>query len=335
MSFNPIAAIETVSILNALPENPTVVELGNQTFNVTDDVLKSVIAMLRQVERQVDVQTIQSFIGKTVEEKKPCTEAFYRAVGFSSYTAIDTNANYGSLMMDLNFDLRETYHFEQTFDLVTNNGTGEHVFNQYLIFKNMHDLTKAGGVMLHIMPFANWFNHCFYNFHPRLYADLAAANGYEIVKMSLANRWGTEIIINPSASHFVADSAAASLQHSLFAVLMQSVKTSNLAQSLKPVLRSIVPKRKVTQLSLDEAITQILPSPHSGFTSLGIALETLMRDEQKRVGSTFPVLGNVQVVAALKKVEDKPFCVPMQSMYVGSMTSHEMLDRYANQVNQQ
>ena len=45
--------------------------------------------------------------------------------------------------------------------------------------------------MLHILPFIDWINHGFYNFNPIFFADLAASNEYEIVKMSFANRNAT------------------------------------------------------------------------------------------------------------------------------------------------
>ena len=44
-------------------------------------------------------------------------------------------------------------------DLVINNGTGEHVFNQHALFLNFHNLTKINGIMLNILPFIDWINH--------------------------------------------------------------------------------------------------------------------------------------------------------------------------------
>ena len=38
--------------------------------------------------------------------------------------------------------------------------------------------------MLNILPFIDWINHGFYNFNP-IFADLAASNNYEIIKISL------------------------------------------------------------------------------------------------------------------------------------------------------
>lgn len=153
MSFNPLMA-------TLVPEGPkTVVELGNQTFRAGVPGIKT-------------------------------TEEFYRSRGYTTYKCIDVNSKYGALMMDINKDLRKVYQFDETFELVTNNGTGEHLFNQYMVFKNIHQLCVVGGLMLHVMPFVNWMNHGFYNFHPILYVDLALANGYDLKGLLLANRWG-------------------------------------------------------------------------------------------------------------------------------------------------
>ena len=50
--------------------------------------------------------------------------------------------------------------------------------------------------MLNILPFIDWINHGFYNFNPIFFADLAASNNYEIIKISLANRNGSELRLN-------------------------------------------------------------------------------------------------------------------------------------------
>ena len=80
--------------------------------------------------------------------------------------------------MDLNRNFSRDYNFDDQFDLVTNNGTGEHVFDQKIVFENMHNLTKVGGIMLNILPFSLSINHGFFNFQPVLFRDLAYANDY-------------------------------------------------------------------------------------------------------------------------------------------------------------
>ena len=67
----------------------------------------------------------------------------------------------------------------------------------------MHNLTKKNGLLLHILPFIDWVNHGFYNFNPIVFADLAASNDYEIVKLSFANRNATEIIIESKSYNLV------------------------------------------------------------------------------------------------------------------------------------
>jgi hypothetical protein len=47
--------------------------------------------------------------------------------------------------------------------------------------------------MINVLPFAPWFNHCFYSFHPGLFRDIAAANGYEWRFMWLAQNTGKYI----------------------------------------------------------------------------------------------------------------------------------------------
>ena len=54
-------------------------------------------------------------------------------------------------------------------------------------------LLKKNGLMLNILPFIDWVNHGFYNFNPIIFADLAASNSYQILKIALANRNGAEI----------------------------------------------------------------------------------------------------------------------------------------------
>ncbi len=99
--------------------------------------------------------------------------------------------------MDLNKDLEAEYQFHEQFDVVTNNGTGEHVFDQAAVYRNAHKLTRAGGLMVHVMPFVNYVNHGFYSFHPNLYHALAVANGYDVVGLGIATRYGAGVIAIP------------------------------------------------------------------------------------------------------------------------------------------
>lgn len=96
-------------------------------------------------------------------------------LGPHSYTAIDLD---GIDDRALKYDLNEPVPIDDSFDIVCNFGTAEHVFNTYQVFKTVHDLTKTGGWMLHGLPFQGWIDHGFYNIQPTLFFDLAVTNGY-------------------------------------------------------------------------------------------------------------------------------------------------------------
>jgi hypothetical protein len=133
-----------------LPPHPKVIEFGNQRYTAGRD------------------------FGSTKD--------FYKSLGFN-YLALDVNEEMGAVICDLNV----TGHPHRG-ELITNNGTSEHIFNQAACFQNAHEMCKTDGIMLHILPFTPWLNHGFYNYNPILFRDLAAANDYEMVFTAIANR---------------------------------------------------------------------------------------------------------------------------------------------------
>lgn len=158
MTFNPAIAKTVQQIRKFLPEEPTVIELGSQTLTV-------------KFEDKPEIKT---------------TPQFYEALGFVQYDAVDTDGK-GTVSFDLNNVLDNS---GPKYDLVTNSGTGEHIFNQYAIFNNVHNLCKPGGLMIHVLPWINWQNHGFYNFNPILFHDLARWNRYHKVALWACDRNG-------------------------------------------------------------------------------------------------------------------------------------------------
>lgn len=105
----------------------------------------------------------------------------YDYLGVSDYSSIDFNGLYGAHPFDLNRDLVTDYDYKETFDLVTNYGTANVVFNQNAFFRNVHNLCKTNGYMIHTFPSKGWGNQWFYRHDVRLIEDLAAANDYQIL----------------------------------------------------------------------------------------------------------------------------------------------------------
>lgn len=115
----------------------------------------------------------------TTGERRLARE-FYEELGCGRYVSIDGNGR-GTVTADLNVPL----HYLQLgqFDLVTDFGTGEHVFNQCQVWKTVHDLTRAGGWIVFDRPIQGYAEHCYYNIHECVIRDLAEVNRYEVVRL--------------------------------------------------------------------------------------------------------------------------------------------------------
>lgn len=67
------------------------------------------------------------------------------------------------------------------YDLVTNFGTTEHVMDQMNAFRLVHDFTKEGGIMFHIVPIT-MLTHGLFNYTPTFFECLARGNDYEVLE---------------------------------------------------------------------------------------------------------------------------------------------------------
>jgi hypothetical protein len=84
--------------------------------------------------------------------------------------------------------------FLRAYSLVINHGTAEHIFNIANVFRVMHDACAVGGLMIHESPFTGWTDHGFWNVNPTAFWDVAAANGYEMVKVAIEHLASQSII---------------------------------------------------------------------------------------------------------------------------------------------
>jgi len=107
---------------------------------------------------------------------------FYEDRG-AEHVSIDINGLLGSVPLDLNEPLPLQY--VNRFDVVTNYGTIEHVNNQYQVFKNMHDMCKVGGIMIHTFPLVGtWIPHGRYYYSMEFVRTFADVVKYEIHSLS-------------------------------------------------------------------------------------------------------------------------------------------------------
>jgi SAM-dependent methyltransferase len=104
-------------------------------------------------------------------------EAFYRIFGFETYSSCDVFDPRAQHQINLSAPIPDI----GLCDCVTDFGTAEHVYSIGEVFRSIHRLLMPGGVALHVLPAFGDMNHGFYNIHPCLYLDVAAANGYEVL----------------------------------------------------------------------------------------------------------------------------------------------------------
>lgn len=189
MTFNPIAAKSVFKCKKLIStKQANALDLGSQTSSIDTNFLEFLIK-----EQNISSPELIFRFNELKFKENFTTREYFMALGFDDYFSIDINGAYNSFEFDLNSDIKNKYDFHNQYDLVINNGTGEHVFNQANLYLNFHNLTKKNGIMLNIVPFIDWINHGFYNYNPIFFADLAASNNYEVINIYLANRNAGEL----------------------------------------------------------------------------------------------------------------------------------------------
>ncbi len=103
----------------------------------------------------------------------------FHMFGFEEVNAVDRSGYEGA---DIIFDLNDTLpgSLRKRFDYVINGGTLEHVFDVANAMKNMSEMVKDNGMIMHIAPAAGWVDHGFYSISPTFFQDYYSANGFMI-----------------------------------------------------------------------------------------------------------------------------------------------------------
>ena len=175
-----------------LPLGARIAELGTQNLRCEPD---AAVRFLRFFEKR------GAKVSMTETEAASVASGGYLgslllAVGFD-YTAFDIFEAPNTQVMDLNIHFVPT-DLQSKFDLVTNYGTTEHVLNQMLAMRSIHDLVKPGGLIHHDLPLGGYYLHCYFKYNPGVFHDLATANGYRLIFQEISSgRWRQ----TPSALH--------------------------------------------------------------------------------------------------------------------------------------
>jgi len=124
------------------------------------------------------------------------------------YVSFDVVSAWYADLFDLNrHSLAPAHH--NTFDVVLNFGTTEHLINQHNAYKVMHEACKPGGYMFHQVPSTGYINHGYFCYNALMFKELAEANRYEMVDLWFygPNGSGGNVLVNGDQFPGVLDGA--------------------------------------------------------------------------------------------------------------------------------
>lgn len=301
MGINQFSAALASVAIESLPGSPTVLELGSQELSVPGAWLRDFAARCDAPKRAA-VETIAGD-----EKALPAqTAGYYAALGAGDYQSVDINGQLGSHAFDLNLDVAEHYGFTEQFDLVTNNGTTEHLFNQQAAFANIHRFTKPGGLMLHAVPSLHFVNHCFFNYSPVFFYSLAVANAYEMLALGFATQQGNCLVAAAPAAWPALAAKLPDAKRIDFAGLFDRPRYKGRLTQLKTQLFGA---SKGGKLSREERLRRM---------ALGQGLAELQS-----------VSRDIMVFALMRRGADESFKTPFQERYRAEIADQAAAESYS------
>lgn len=159
------------------PFNGTVLQLGRQDIYFSMDELNEWATKHNQpISPPADIRYVKNpWTGKNCIDD----QTFFSSLGFSAVQSCDHSSYENATHV---FDLNDSVptNLKNTFDVIFDGGTLEHVFHLPNVLKNIHELLKPGGRIIHASPTSNFVDHGFYMFSPTFFHDYYAANRYKI-----------------------------------------------------------------------------------------------------------------------------------------------------------
>jgi len=116
---------------------------------------------------------------KFLKQRIPAKK-YYQNLGIKEHVSIDLNKKNGAIAVDLDKPVPDA--LLDRFNMLTDYGTLEHVNYQYQSFKNMHNMCKIDGIMLHALPPpGHWIGHGRYYYPEEFFYGLAEQAEYNLV----------------------------------------------------------------------------------------------------------------------------------------------------------
>jgi len=175
-----IAAVQnTLELYNLgyLKNSKSVFEIGSQELHLKKEDLKQLFV---NAGLKSDLVDEYPNINNWPERPRCSAKYFYESLGIKEYQCMDINGDYGAIAHDLNKPFEDKSKFNK-FDIVTDHGCSEHIFNIAECYKTMHNLTKPGGYIIVAQHILNRENHSYFLFDESFIEGIAAANRYKVI----------------------------------------------------------------------------------------------------------------------------------------------------------
>lgn len=149
----------------------------------------STTVMLGRQQLYIEPETLSKLF-TPAESKKVASskyaELFFEALGAKRVDSLDySDYEQAQLIYDLNTPIPA--NLKNSYTVVFDGGTLEHVFNFPVAIKNCMDLLQVGGYFITITPCNNQCGHGFYQFSPELfYSVFSHDHGFKVTVMYLA-----------------------------------------------------------------------------------------------------------------------------------------------------
>ena len=162
MAYGPFFLRHIIALkrLGLLDGYRRVVEIGRQQINdrlIASPELDEAVALFGGSKPE-----LAPVGAPTIMPNSPPGELLWSALGLQS-KSVDIDG--GDIRIDLNQG-RVPWRYRGAFDLAVNAGTTEHVANQGNAFAAIHDLVRAGGLIVHQLPVCGSLSHGFVGYQP-------------------------------------------------------------------------------------------------------------------------------------------------------------------------
>ena len=170
--------------LGLLKDFKSVIEIGSQEIHIQKNDFKELIEIAG-----LDVNLVENIpnIKNWPFSPRASSKYLYEILGIKDYKSIDISGTHGAIVHDLNKPFNDTSMFNK-FDIATDFGSCEHVFNVSECYKTLHKLLKPGGYL--IIDQAILKGNGYFKFDEVFFEGIAAANNYKIIFSSYVTTTG-------------------------------------------------------------------------------------------------------------------------------------------------